>query len=92
MDDVGAHTIQEVLRVGNENEDSLEPKTRDGGQIKRPSVPTSAVLGRTGSYDLSSSSSHTQASRSKWFVGSSNSNMKGLMKRALVENNSGCDQ
>lgn len=34
-------------------------------------------------YDASSSSSHTQASRSKWFVGSSSSNMKGLMNRAL---------
>lgn len=37
------------------------------------------------SYDLSSSSSHTQASRSKWFVGSSSNNMKGLIKRALIE-------
>lgn len=38
------------------------------------------------SYDLSSSSNHTQASRSKWFVGSSSNNMKGLIKRALSKN------
>lgn len=34
-------------------------------------------------YDLSSSSNHTQASRSKWLVGSSSSSMKGLMNKAL---------
>lgn len=34
-------------------------------------------------YVFSSSSNHTQASRSRWFVGSSRSSMKGRMKRAL---------
>lgn len=34
-------------------------------------------------YVFSSSSNHTQASRSRWFVGSSSSSMKGRMKSAL---------
>lgn len=33
---------------------------------------------------FSSSSNHTQASRSRWLVGSSRSSMKGRMKRALA--------
>lgn len=34
-------------------------------------------------YVFNSSSNHTQASRSRWFVGSSSSSMKGRMKSAL---------
>ena len=55
-------------------------------------TPLSSATGPAGtaapsplSYVLSSSSSHTQASRSRWLVGSSRSSMKGRIKRALVD-------
>lgn len=92
VDDVGAHTIQEVLRVRDEHEDSLEPdneKQDNGFECQCVLTATDFyILKKCGgvgkdTYELSSSSNHTQASRSRWLVGSSSNSMKGLMNRAL---------
>lgn len=84
VDDIGAHTVQEVLRVGYEYKDSLEPENNKQDELYISIVWTHIKQwSRIWTYDLSSSSNHTQASRSKWLVGSSSNSMKGLMKRAL---------
>lgn len=84
VDDIGTHTVQEVLRVWDEHEDSLKPDKNH--QVDQKWVLIHIRLKwrkQRETYDLSSSSNHTQASRSKWLVGSSSSSMKGLMNKAL---------
>lgn len=56
--------------------DSAQLPLRGPAHSQLPSPPP---------YVFNSSSNHTQASRSRWLVGSSRSSMKGRMKRALKD-------
>lgn len=63
---------------------SRHPFPLDSAQLPLQG-PAHSQLPSPPPYVFNSSSNHTQASRSRWLVGSSRSSMKGRMKRALKD-------